>query len=313
MGNQRMRDRLLPKPVYNFLRGIVGRVRECPAFDINQRRLYQFGILGKRWIERTKHIRKIRILFYPDLPNPHSAIYKICYLNGYDTTNDPSQPFQLAIHWEAETCRKPDAVLKALAERMHVINYECMDIAKKRVDALFRDVFGYSLMIDPVTHRGPCLVKSDLNALHDGKIIVAPVREVREDCVYQKLINNAVGETTVQDIRVPVFRNRIPFVYLKYRPSEEKDRFRKILHAAVVPVTEVFSGEELSKINTFVERFGLEYGELDILRDNDDGRPYIIDVNNTPFWTPGHLPPEQGWQALKSMGSSFEEVFLDGK
>lgn len=306
-----MRDRLLPKPVHAFLRGMAGRVRECPAFHINERRVYQFGILGNRWIRRARHIRKVRILFYPDLPHPKSAIYKICYMNGYEPTDDPSQPFRLAIHWKAETCRKHDAVLKALAERMRVINYECTDITKNRVDAVFRDVFGYSLMIDPFTHRGPCLVKSDLNALHDAKIIVAPVREVREDCVYQKLINNAAGEKTVQDFRVPVFRNRIPFVYLKYRPSGEKDRFRKILKAAMVPVGEVFSGEELSKIVTFTGRFGLEYGELDILRDNDDGRLYIIDVNNTPYWTPGHLSPEQGWAALKLMGRNFAEVFMD--
>jgi len=311
MGNQRLRERLLPKPVHRFLREVAGRVRECPAFHINDRRVYQFGILWNRWIERAKHIRKIRILFYPDLPHPKSAIHKICYLCGYETTNDPSLSFHLVIHWETETRREPDDVLTSLAKRVRVINYACRDISKTRVDTVFQEVFGYSLMIDPVTHRGPCVVKSDLNALHDGKIIMCPVREMRQDSVYQKVINNAVGEATVQDIRVPIFRNRIPFVYLKERPAEERERFRKFNKASMVPAATIFSDDEKEKIVAFTGKFGLEYGELDVLRDNDEGRIYIVDVNNTPYGPPNHLPPEQGWQALRTMGCYFEEEFMN--
>lgn len=81
----------------------------------------------------------------------------------------------------------------------------------------------------------------------------------------------------------------------------------------MVPVTSVFSGIEKEKILAFTEKFGLDYGEVDVLRDNDDGRLYVIDVNNTPFGPPKHLPPEQSWQALEKMGRYFGEVFLDGK
>lgn len=30
---------------------------------------------------------------------------------------------------------------------------------------------------------------------------------------------------------------------------------------------------------------GLDYGELDVLRDVEDGKLYVVDVNNTP-WAP---------------------------
>jgi hypothetical protein len=295
-----------------YFREVVKRVREFPPFQINERRVYQFHGLFERWVARSGR-REIRVLFYPDLPHPKSAVSKICYLNGYDTTNDSSQKYDLAIHWRDETRRETDSVLDAIANQTRVINYECRDISKKRVDSDFREIFGYSVMIDPLTHRGPCVVKSDQNALHDGKIMMCPLKGVRRDFVYQKVINNAVGEKTVQDIRVPVFRNRIPFVYLKDRPAEERIRFRKFNKATMVPVSSIISGDEKEKILAFTEKFGLDYGEVDVLRDNDDGRLYIIDVNNTPFGPPKHLHPDLSWQALKIMGRYFGEVFMNGK
>lgn len=158
-----------------YFREVVKRVREFPPFQINERRAYQFRGLFERWVARSGR-RESRVLFYPDLPHPKAAIHKICYLNGYDMANDPSRDADLAIHWRDETFREADPALDAMAKRTRVINYACRDISKKRVDVVFRDVFGYTLMIDPLTHCGPCVVKSDLNALHDGKIMICPVR-----------------------------------------------------------------------------------------------------------------------------------------
>ena len=38
---------------------------------------------------------------------------------------------------------------------------------------------------------------------------------------------------------------------------------------------------ELDRIEAFTRRMGLDWGGLDILRDRDDGRLYIVDVNKT--------------------------------
>ena len=50
-----------------------------------------------------------------------------------------------------------------------------MDISKTRVDEAFSKVFGYSPMVDPRTHAGPLVRKSERNGAHDGEIIIGPV------------------------------------------------------------------------------------------------------------------------------------------
>ena len=38
----------------------------------------------------------------------------------------------------------------------------------------------------------------------------------------------------------------------------------------------------MAKILAVCREMGLDYGELDVLRDREDGRLYILDVNDTP-------------------------------
>ena len=45
---------------------------------------------------------------------------------------------------------------------------------------------------------------------------------------------------------------------------------------------EAFSANDISRILTFCERLGLDFGELDILPDRAEGRLYILDANKTP-------------------------------
>ena len=46
--------------------------------------------------------------------------------------------------------------------------------------------------------------------------------------------------------------------------------------------TKYFSNYEIEKIDKFVELFGIDYGELDLLRDNRNKLIYIVDVAVTP-------------------------------
>lgn len=55
---------------------------------------------------------------------------------------------------------------------------------------------------------------------------------------------------------------------------------------------------------------GLDWGELDILRNKDDGRAYIVDVNNTPAGPPNHLSKEDKERALQQLATTFARVFL---
>ena len=53
---------------------------------------------------------------------------------------------------------------------------------------------------------------------------------------------------------------------------------------------------------------GIDYGELDILRDNNDGRIYIVDANNTPSGPPNGLTDVQECLALHRMVYPFNKL-----
>jgi hypothetical protein len=177
------------------------------------------------------------------------------------------------------------------------------------VEDVHQAVFGYGLAIDPAVHRGPCVKKSKRNAAHDGVILQCPCADIDERFVYQRLIDNRFGDSLVEDVRVPIFRAATPFCYVKRRPIA--DRFSNENRVALMrEPDEEFSQSELDLIRGFCSQIGLDYGELDVLRDAVDGRIYIIDVNNTPFGPPNHLDKSSSRAALERLSNAFAEAFL---
>jgi len=251
------------------------------------------------------------------------VIHKIFLALGFHLTTDPSQHCDIAIKWRCTIGRSeagnpffpPEAALEELAHNrpdLKVLNMNCNDVSKEHVSAVFEEIFGYSLSVDPGTYSGKCVMKSNWNGLHVGEIIECPTTVRREGFVYQKLLNNEVENGLVQDIRVPIFRNTIPFVYLKYRPVQERLVDRSHINRKIVmaEVSEVLSAEEVKHITQFFQKMGLEYGEIDVLRDRDDQRIYIVDVNNDPSGPPSPLSDEHSRRAIVRLAKAFEETFL---
>lgn len=255
--------------------------------------------------------RSARILFYPERPTYQDVIYKTCLLSGHLIVTNPARRFDLAVKWNTRTFAPGDRTLATLAKRGRVLNIACEDISKTRVSEIFLAVFGYTAAVDPLTFIGPCVEKSDLNARHDGRVIECPVSSSRAGCVYQRIINNETGGGLVEDIRVPVFYPEVPLVYLKYRPLT--DRFSNTnVRAVIAEPTDTFSREEIAKILALCKALGLDYGELDVLRDRHDQHVYIVDVNPTPWGPPNHISDENARIAVARMAAAFQKVFLSG-
>lgn len=163
------------------------------------------------------------------------------------------------------------------------INGRCVDITKRKVDEIFRNVFGYSLTIDPTCHVGQAVCKSNANGRHDGVIVDCPIdeRRIDESAVYQKLIDNTFGNGLVRDFRVCIIGDRISEVEDKQRDEKFRFKARNITHIRAAEAQETFDEEEQRKIILFCKQLGLEIGELDVLRDHSDGRLYIVDANKT--------------------------------
>lgn len=269
--------------------------------------------LGQSYVRalwRNRFSRKV-ILCYPDMPERYHMLYIICQVLGYRITTDRCVTHDVVIYFADTTTRAADATLSELRERGTVINGYCTDISKERVEDVFSRVFGYGMRVDPQTHVGPCVRKSNTNALHDGKIIQCPTTP-EPGFIYQKVINNTIGEN-VYDIRVIISKHSIPVVAYRFRNVH--DHFDNTRGMTMGSATDYLSPDEMRKVFEFCDMIGLQYGELDILRDGDDGRMYIVDANNTPG------TPEPGKQLTRGeyrrfvslLANSFESVFLAGE
>ena len=248
------------------------------------------------------------ILTLPHKPEPDSVLYKICHELGFRITDRPGARADLAVNWEDCTVRRRVDALEELSLKQPVLNLRCRDISKRKVEAVHQAVLGYGLAVNPLEFDGPCVKKSNDNAAHDGRIIQCPVEHVDEQAVYQRVVNNSRDGQFVEDIRVPVFGDATPFCYRKVRPvglrfSNENSS------AQVCEVSEVLSANELSLLMQFCREMGLDYGEVDVLRDVDDGRIYIIDVNNTAFGPPNHLDRRGTALAMKKLSEAFNASF----
>ena len=252
------------------------------------------------------------IFFYPEFPCYRDVIYKICFINGHKMVRKPGNTIDLVIHWDENTFWKEHQQIEKCKDSIPKINNDCKNISKPLIDKYFQEIFGYSIQIDPTKFLGKCVRKNVLNAKHDGKIINCPVKEADKKYVYQHIINNSLDGKIVEDVRVPIFKNSIPFVYLKYRPID--DRFSNTNDKVLISKTEdILSNNEIDKIHHFCRKINLNYGELDIIRNYPKGTLYIIDVNNCPSGPPNHLGLFKSIKALLKLSKQFNDVFLFDK
>ena len=217
------------------------------------------------------------ILFYPQKPANAYTLFLICEALDYQISNDPRQHYDIAISWHDITFRN----LKYLDSLTGtVINKDCNDISKEKVDEIFTNVFGYSSLVDPKTYDGEYVKKKNINGLRDGRILSQT--EIKEEgYIYQKLVNNEIDDMLVEDLRVFIIKGKIVLLQKKTRFTDR--RFGSSSYTAVnADYKTEFSKDEITKIESFCVGMGMDYGELDACRDSD-GKLYIIDANNTPI------------------------------
>jgi hypothetical protein len=195
---------------------------------------------------------------------------------------------------------------------VEAINGRCIDISKMNVEHVFEEVFGYSLAVDPTSYHGPVVEKSDENATHDGRILTAPFEALVPGKVYEILVDNSVNKDQVLDYRACIIGHTIPLVYKKFRPRALRFTNTNTEITWIYP-EQAFVDEEIELILQFSRRIGLDVGELDILRDVNNGRIYIVDANKTP-----HSPNDKfiGWGGIICMHRAawaFSRQYLSPK
>ena len=131
--------------------------------------------------------------------------------------------------------------------------------------------------------------------------------------MYQRLVKNTeekAGDEVAIDLRTPLYNGSVPLVYLKRRPVNERFQ-NKNLSVEILSKEQAFSTDELHRLAEFARAIGLDYGELDVLRDRESQLLYVVDVANTPAGPPNGLPASEARRAVEILSKEFDKLCED--
>lgn len=253
--------------------------------------------------------RPLRIAFTPDQPRPWYLIWSVLHAAGGRIVANPQNAD--AIFYFEDVTERADNPVMALPKTTHgirQINCDCIDVSKSTVARVFEEVFGYPLGVDPAVWNGPAVEKSERNGAHDGRIINCPA-EPKPGMVYERVIDNTDNGRFVEDLRTPTQGGEIALVYIKQRAIN--DRFANTNDRVVLRRPEqVFSVEEREKLKQFCQKIHLDWGGIDVLRDRQNGRIYVVDVNKTDMGPPTALALADQMRSVRRLAKAFR-IFMN--
>ena len=222
---------------------------------------------------------KIKILFYPEPVRTGAKVFDYCESLGFETTNYINAEGITAVffnHPNPQCIYQPDNDLLELSKKHRVYNINCNNTRKSYVADIHLKVFGYNASVGK-KFKGKMVRKSDLQYKR-CEVIVSKYSYARH-LHYMKFINT-YSNGYYSNFRVPYYDGAIPCVVQikKKDPFDRKSKTKLVIKKPSF----WFSPEEIKKIRQFCVAMGLDYGEIDVLRDKNDKRIYIIDVNDKP-------------------------------
>ena len=285
----------------NILRRALNRVPERARRAVGLRDLRR-SVTTSRAIGR--HNAGLRsgapvLNFFPERPLPRAQLVAILALLGVRIGRDLDGGPQIA--WQRGTWLTPPEVAQLST---YAINRGCTDVSKSRVDELWAAICGFSIAVDPLVTQGRLIEKTEENALHDWRIVNGPLRRRQPGKVYERFIDATAGQHFIQS-RPVIMRGHMPLVYRIQFPRQHWGAQAETFPAKV---TDFYSEAEVDQILAFCAAIGLEYGELDVLRENGTGRLFVIDANPTPV-RPHHIAPEHEASTQRQMADAFAEIF----
>ena len=260
-----------------------------------------------RWASSVNYARRYNrglgpdatvLHFFPMRPHPLARITRICAVLGLRIGHGV-QAGEPTIAWDAGTWLSSRSAAKLPPD---AINGACLDISKSRVDEAWESVAGYSVEVDPLVTEGPLVIKSEVNSRHDGRIVAGPLRERKHGYVYQRLVDVQDGDSFL-DLRPSIVGGQIATLVRCWRPA---NRWYMPPTRLVQddPATE-FSPAEMDLLLRFAARIGLDYGEVDVLRDKSSGLIYVVDANRTPYGPSAAMPSAEAAKVTARQAEAF--------
>jgi len=250
------------------------------------------------------------IAFTPERARPWYLIWAVARAAGAKLVKDAANA-DVVMHFEDATYSPNDPPTK-LKPGVKLVNFSCRDVSKTNVARACAAAFGHPLAVDPTTHAGPAVEKSEINAAHDGRIVQCPAQPI-PGRVYQRVIDNRMAGDLdfVEDLRTSTVGGRPAVVFVKRRQVTK--RFLNTNTEVLLRMPEeVFSAEEIEQISAFTREIGLEWGGVDVLRDRTTGKLYIVDANKTDMGPPIALNLADKIKATYAMRDAFRK-FVRGE
>lgn len=247
------------------------------------------------------------IAFFPDKPRPWYLIWPVMHCAGARLVDKP-QDADIVMQFDDSTISEvtiPD--LSKRDARVRTVNFNCRDIGKTTIADAFQRVAGYSLKVDPETYDGPIVDKSEINAAHDGRIVQGPIPAEEGRC-YQRLVDNEIEGGLVEDLRTCIVGGGPAIVFIKRRPVERRFLNENVDVSWLRP-EQVYSPAEIDLIRRFASEIRLDWGGVDVLRNKDDGKLYIVDANKTDMGPPVAMPLGQKLRATRLLARAFTKAF----
>lgn len=265
---------------------------------------YTLAQSWRSWRRITGHKRPT-IAFYPEKPRPWYFIWPVIHVSGAKLISDTSSA---DIVFQFDDSTESHHIPPLTKPGARVVNFNCTDISKSRVAAAFEQVAGYSLAVDPERFDGPMVEKSEKNACHDGRIIEGPVVKPGADKTYQRVVDNEIHGGMIEDLRTCIVGGK-PAVVFRKRRLITRRFLNENCEVLLDQPTQVFTSDEIDVISRFAEEIGLEWGGVDVLRDRNDGRIFIVDANKTDMGPPVALNLGDKLKATRRMARAFVTAF----
>lgn len=244
------------------------------------------------------------IAFTPERARPWYLIWAVSRAAGAKFAKDAAHA-DVVMHFEDSTYSPNEPPVK-LKPGARLVNYGCRDVSKSNVARASGIAFGAQLAIDPRTHVGPAVEKSEINAAHDGHIVQCPTAPI-PGRAYQRLIDNCSADLgLVEDLRTSIVGGRPVVVFIKRRQVTK--RFLNTNTDVLLRMPEdVFSEAEMAQIGAFTREIGLDWGGVDVLRDRTDGSLHIVDANKTDMGPPIGLNLPDKILATRALAKAFRD------
>ncbi len=267
---------------------------------------------GRRWLQALSFERRHNarqparaptVNFYPMRPGPNSSMAYILARLGARIGHQPRAD-QLTLAWDTGTYFSPAAERRLPGD---TINRRCLDISKGTVDRLWEQVAGYSITVDPLTTSGPIVVKPQLNGQHAGRVVDGPLARLEPGLVHQRLVDSRDESGRILHLRLVLIGGQIVLTYAKWR--DYPHWFQGVELTLPRATDEFLSPAEQRLLRRFADALGLEYGEIDALRDRESGLVYPVDANRTPV-RPKGLPVESVAEAFGPQAEAFAALIV---